>query len=251
VDQQLAGKVALVTGSGRNIGRAVALRFAGEGADVIVNSRSNRDEAESVAAEVRALGRRAIAVVADVADRDQVRAMTERGLAELGRIDILVNAAAIRPHAPFLELTPEAWGKVRNVVLDGAIHCTQAVLPAMVDRSDGRVLFVVGEGAWGGGAERGHIGAAKMALIGLCRSLATEFAANGIRFNTISPGRIDTVRESGSSATSSAGDAVSNIPLGRLGHVDDIANACLFLVSDQSSWITGQTLHVNGGQSYY
>ena len=246
---QLAGQTALVTGSGRNIGRAIALRLASEGASVVVNSRGNRAEADSVAAEIRALGGRAAAIVADVGDRDQAQAMIGEAVGQFGRVDILVNAAAIRPHTPFLELTPDLWSGVRDVIVDGAMHCTQAALPSMIENGSGRVIFIVGEGAWAGGARRGHIGAAKMALIGLCRSLATEFAPQGVRFNTISPGRIDTVRDA-TSPLAGAPDT-SDIPLGRLGHVDDIANACLFLVSDQSSWITGQTLHVNGGQSYF
>jgi 3-oxoacyl-[acyl-carrier protein] reductase len=246
---RLHGKVALVTGSGRNIGRAIALRFAAEGADIVVNARSNTAEAEAVAADVIALGRRAHVAVADVGRADAIEAMVSSALAELGRVDILVNAAAIRPHTPFLDLDDALWSEVRGIVLDGAIRCTQAVLPSMVEHGSGSVLFMVGDGAWGGGPRRGHIGAAKMGLIGLCRSLATEFAPHGIRFNTVSPGRIETVRDSGSPL---AGDVdTSAIPLGRLGHVDDVANACLFLVSDDASWITGQTLHVNGGQTYH
>jgi len=247
MDQQLAGKVAIVTGSGRNIGRAIALRYARAGADVVVNSRSNRGEAEAVAAEVRSLGQRAISVVADVADREAVGAMAVRARDELGRIDILVNAAAVRPHTPFLELTQEVWTSVRGVILDAAISTAQSVLPTMVAQRSGAVLFVVGDGAWRGGAERGHIGAAKMALIGLCRSLASEFAPHGIRFNTVSPGQIDT----DPSASHAGAPDVDGIPLGRLGAVDDVANACLFLVGPESAWITGQTLHVNGGQRFH
>jgi 3-oxoacyl-[acyl-carrier protein] reductase len=246
---RLEGKVALVTGSGRNIGRAMALRFAREGAAVVVNARANREQAEAVAAEVRALGGRALPVLADVSDREQVGAMVERTLAELGRIDVLVSAAAIRPHKPFLELTAADWQGVRGIVLDGAIHCTQAVLPSMLANGSGAVVYVAGEGAWAGGAERAHIAAAKMGLIGLCRSLATEFAPRDVRFNVLSPGRIDTVRSTPSPTADH--QAVAGIPLGRLGHVDDIAAACLFLVSDESSFITGQTLHVNGGAAYF
>ena len=245
---QLVGKVAIVTGSGRNIGRAIAMRFARAGADVVVNSRSNRAEASEVAQAVRELGRRAVVVVADVSERDGAEAVAQVALEELGRIDVLVNTVAIRPHKPFLGLEPEEWGRVHSAVVDTAMHCTQAVLPPMIAQGGGSVLFLIGEGAWRGGAERGHIGAAKMSLIGLSRSLATEFGPRGVRFNSVSPGRIDTARGPGSRPDHI--DA-SNIPLGRLGHPDDIANACLFLASDQASWITGQTLHVNGGQSYH
>lgn len=246
---RLEGKVALVTGSGRNIGRATVLRFAREGAAVVVNARANREEAEAVAAEARAFGGRALAVLADVSNSEQVDAMVGRALGELGRIDVLVSAAAIRPHKPFLELTAADWQAVRGIVLDGAIHCTQAVLPSMVSNRSGAVVYVAGEGAWAGGAERAHIAAAKMGLIGLCRSLATEFAPANVRFNVLSPGRIDTVRST--SSPTADRQALAGIPLSRLGHVDDIAAACLFLVSDESSFITGQTLHVNGGATYF
>ena len=246
---RLDGRVALVTGSGRNIGRAMALRFAREGAVVVVNARANREEAEAVAVEVRALGGRTLAVLADVSNSDQVHTMVERALGEFGRIDVLVSAAAIRPHKPFLELTAADWQAVRGIVLDGAIHCTQAVLPSMIANGSGAVVYVAGDGAWAGGAERAHIAAAKMGLIGLCRSLATEFAPSHVRFNVLSPGRVDTVRTTPSPTADH--QAVAGIPLGRLGHVDDIAAACLFLVSDESAWITGQTLHVNGGAAYF
>jgi 3-oxoacyl-[acyl-carrier protein] reductase len=247
VSGQLDGKVALITGSGRNIGRAIALRFADEGADVVVNSRRNQAEADEVAEQVRSRGRRAIVVLADVGEPAEVEALVAAAFAAFGRVDVLVNAAAIRPHVAFTELTQEEWAAVRSVVLDGALRCTQAVISKMVAGGGGSVLFVAGEGAWAGGAERAHVSATKMALVGLCRGLATEFGPRGVRCNVLSPGRIDTVR----SVSSAPPADVSEIPLGRLGTVDDIASAALFLVSDHAAWITGQTLHVNGGHHYH
>jgi 3-oxoacyl-[acyl-carrier protein] reductase len=244
----LDGKVALITGSGRNIGRATALRFAAEGAAVVVNARADRAAVEAVAGEIRALGSRALPVVADVGDQGQVKAMVERAVAEFGKVDVLISAAAIRPHKPFLEITAADWHRVRGTVLDGAIFCSQAVLPSMLAAGGGSAVFIAGDGAWAGGAERAHIGAAKMGLIGLSRSLASEFAPGNVRFNVLAPGRVDTIREGGKPTSK---DAVASIPLGRLGHVNDIASALLFLVSDESSWITGQTLHVNGGSAYF
>ena len=138
---QLDGKVAIVTGSGRNIGRAIALRFARAGADVVVNSRSNRAEASEVAQAIRKLGRRAVVVVADVSERDAAEAMARAALEEWGRIDVLVNTVASRPHQPFLGLEPEDWGRVRSAVVDTAMHCTQAVLPPD-DRPGWRQRFV-------------------------------------------------------------------------------------------------------------
>ncbi len=248
---KLDNKVALITGSGRNIGRATALKFAEEGADIIVNARSNQAEAEAVAAAVRSLGRRALPILADVSNKEQVDSMVKRALDEFGRIDILLNNAAIRPHKPFLELTVADWEYVRGVVLDGGLYCTQAALPAMVENNFGRVLFFTGDGAWAGGAQRGHVSAAKMGLVGLARSLATEFAPHNVRVNVVSPGSIDTSRANpewypGSQAPNAAG-----IPLGRQGQTEEIAAACLFLVSDDGGFITGQTLHVNGGAAFF
>jgi 3-oxoacyl-[acyl-carrier protein] reductase len=246
---RMDGKVALVTASGRNIGRAVALRLAAEGADIVVNARANRDEVESVAEEVRALGRAALPVIADVSDLEQVAELFARTEERFGRLDALLNAAAIRPNKPFLELTGDEWVRVRGVILDGAIHCTQAALRVMVRQGSGRIVFFVGDGAWAGGAGRGHVSAAKMALVGLCRSLATEFAPHGIRANVVSPGRIDTSRDP--SWYPGSMSRIDDIPAARLGRTEDIAAACLFLVSDESDYVTGQTLHVNGGSAYF
>jgi 3-oxoacyl-[acyl-carrier protein] reductase len=130
---KLEGKVALVTGSGRNIGRATVLKLAGEGAHVVVNARSNQGEADTVAAEARERGVKALSIIADVAKQDQVDAMVGRAISEFGRIDILINNAAIRPHKPFTEVTTRDWEEVRGVVLDGAMHCTRAVIDSMVN----------------------------------------------------------------------------------------------------------------------
>jgi 3-oxoacyl-[acyl-carrier protein] reductase len=247
---KLEGKVALVTGSGRNIGRATVLKLAAEGAHVVVNSRTNRAEAEAVAEEARARGVKAIAVVADVARKDQVDAMVAKAMSELGRVDILVNNAAIRPHKPFTELTVQDWETVRGVVLDGAIYCTRAVIESMVRNKYGRIVFFTGEGAFVGGSGRAAVSAAKMGLVGLARGLASEFAAQNIRVNVVSPGSIDTSRahpEWYQGRTPSA----AGIPLGRQGTVDEIAATCLFLITDDGGFITGQTIHANGGVAYY
>lgn len=247
---KLDGKVALITGSGRNIGRATALKLAAEGANVVVNARSNQDEANKVAQEVQSLGVKALAVLADVADRHQVDRMVSQALSEFGRIDILINNAAIRPHKPFTELTIEDWETVRGVVLDGAFYCTRAVLPTMVDNRYGRILFFTGEGAFSGSAKRAHVSAAKMGLVGLARSLASEFAEHNIRVNVVSPGSIDTSRANPEWYQGRPPSA-AGIPLQRQGKVEEIAATCLFLVSDDSGFITGQTIHANGGTAYH
>ena len=248
---KLEGKVALVTGSGRNIGRATVLKLAGEGAHVVVNARANQQEAESVAREARDLGVKAVPVLADVGNRAEVAALAERALAEFGRVDILVNNAAIRPHKPFTETTDADWELIRNVVLDGPLHLTRALIEPMVANRYGRILFFCGDGSISAnGKGRTHLSAAKMGLIGMARGLASEFAADNIRVNVVSPGSIDTRRDHPEWYHGRVPNA-AGIPLGRQGHVDEIAATCLFLVSEDGGFITGQTIHVNGGAHYY
>ena len=247
---KLDGKVALVTGSGRNIGRATVLKLAAEGAHVVVNSRGNQGEADAVAREAQALGVKALSILADVSKKDQVDNMVARALSEFGKIDILINNAAIRPHKPFTELTLQDWEAVRGVVLDGAFYCTRAVIDPMLANRYGRILFFTGEGAFSGGGARAHVSAAKMGLVGLARSLASEFAAHNIRVNVVCPGSIDTSRANPEWYQGRPPSA-AGIPLGRQGTVEEIAATCLFLVSDDSGFITGQTIHANGGVAYY
>ena len=247
---KLDGKVALITGSGRNIGRATALKLAGEGAHIVINARTNQAEADAVAREVRELGVKSLAVLADVGKKNQVEELAARAISEFGRVDILINNAAIRPHKPFTDLTQEDWETVRGIVLDGALYLTRAVIPSMVENRYGRILFFCGDGAYAGGSGRAHISAAKMGLVGLARSLASEFAPQNIRVNVVSPGSVDTRRDNPEWYHGRPPSA-SGIPLGRQGHVDEIAATCLFLVSDDGGFITGQTIHVNGGAAYY
>ena len=247
---KLEGKVALVTGSGRNIGRATVLQLAREGANVVVNARSNQAEADAVVREAQALGVKALTVIADMARKDQVDAMAAKALSEFGRVDILINNAAIRPHKPFAEVSVEDWEAVRGVVLDGAFYLTRALIEPMVENRYGRILFFTGEGAFTGGSGRAHVSAAKMGLVGFARALASEFAQHNIRVNVVSPGRIDTRRDNPEWYQGRAPNA-AGIPLGRQGKVDEIAATCLFLVSDDGGFITGQTIHVNGGAGYH
>jgi 3-oxoacyl-[acyl-carrier protein] reductase len=247
---KLDGKVALVTGSGRNIGRTTVLKLAAEGAHVVVNSRTNQAEADAVAREAQARGVKAISIVADVGKKDQVEAMAARALSEFGRVDILINNAAIRPHKPFTELTPQDWETVRGVVLDGAIYLTRALIEPMVKNKYGRIVFFTGEGAFMGGSGRAHVSAAKMGLVGLARGLASEFAPQNIRVNVVCPGSIDTSRANPEWYQGRTPNA-AGIPLGRQGTVDEIAATALFLVTDDSGFITGQTIHASGGVAYY
>ena len=229
--KRLEGKTALVTGSGRNIGRAIILKLAEEGANVIVNARSNKEEAEAGATEARALGVEALPFIADVADRQQVTDMFTAAAEQFGGVDILVSNAAIRPRKPFTELTYDDWEWVRGVVLDGAFHVAHAAIPNMAKNEYGRIVFFTGDGAFTGTATRSHVSAAKMGVIGLARGLASEFAPKNIRVNVISPGRIDTSRDMAWYPQGGMRDT-ADIPIGRLGTVDDIASACMFLIKD-------------------
>ncbi len=241
----LAGKVALVTGSGRNIGRATVLELARRGADVVVNARANRSEAEAVAREAQGLGVKAFAIVADVADQAQVDRMVSEAVARLGPIDILVNNAGLRKVASIVELSVEEWREVVGVNMDGPFYLCKAVVPGMIERGWGRIINVSGLNAFKGRADWAHVCASKMGALGLTRGLAVELAPHGILVNHIVPGAFDTSRDGPQPRP--APERAAGIPLGRLGLPEEIAKACAFLASDEASFITGQTIHVNGG----
>ncbi|MSQ06751.1 MAG: 3-oxoacyl-ACP reductase FabG [Dehalococcoidia bacterium] len=241
----LEGKVALVTGSGRNIGRGIALALAREGANVILNARSNRQEVEAVAKEARALEVKALPLLADVGDKAQLDRMLQQALAEFGRIDIVVNNAAVRPSRSFVDMTYEDWRGVLATDLDAAFLCTKAALPGMLERRWGRVINFSGLQAFQGRHGGAHISAAKVGVIGFTRALGTELAPKGILVNCIVPGAIDTVRVG--RATRPQGRE-SEIPVGRLGTDADISGMCVYLCSEAAGFITGQTFHINGGE---
>lgn len=243
---ELSGKVALVTGSGRNIGRSIALELARCGADVIVNTRSNQDEANQVVKEIEAIGQKAIPFFADVGDKIELEKMLKEALIEFGQIDVVVNNAATRPHKPFVDMTYEDWRNILATDLDSAFLCTKAALPGMIDRQWGRVINVSGLQAFQGRHGGAHISAAKVGLIGLTRALATELAPQGILVNCIVPGLIDTTRPEQSSTRPPS--RLSDIPVGHMGAPEDIATICRFLCTGSNGFITGQTIHVNGGE---
>lgn len=249
----LEGKVALVTGSGRNIGRATAIELARRGANVVVNARSNQEEADSVVAEIQSLGRKAIAAIADVGVQEQVDAMMAEAMSSFGRVDILVNNAGLRAANPITEISLEQWRSVMAVNLDGPFFCSQAVIPGMIERGWGRIINVSGLNAFKGRADWAHVCASKMGALGLTRALAAELAEHNILVNHVVPGAFDTTPPPGQ-ADAFAGPPATravDIPVGRLGFPEEIATACAFLASDDSSFITGQTIHVNGGSLAY
>lgn len=242
----LAGHVALVTGAGRNIGRAIALELADRGADVVVNARANRAEAEAVAAEARKRGVRALVALGDVGRAEDVRALAAQALAAFGKVDIVVNNAAIRPEAPFLELTEEAWHRVLAVDLHSAFYTARAFLPGMVAQRWGRIINLTGMNAIQGAPGRAHVAAAKHGLWGLTKALAREFGPHGVTVNAISPGPIDTAREDATTDRQHRAQ-VGRVPLGRLGSPAEVAALCGFLASDAGGFISGQMIGVNGG----
>ncbi|MBI2172072.1 MAG: 3-oxoacyl-ACP reductase FabG [Chloroflexi bacterium] len=247
----LAGHTALVTGAGRNIGRAIALAFAKEGANVVVNARSNQREVDAVVREAQALGAKAIGTLADISNAQQVQAMVERAREAFGVVDILVNNAAVRPGRPFAELDYAEWRRILGIDLDGAFLCTKAVLPGMIAQRWGRIINIAGMMAYEGHAGYTPVSAAKMGLVGLTRSLSVELAPHNILVNAISPGTIDTANPlaeppSPQQRAQAVAQRVARVPLGRLGTPEEIASVCLFLASEGGSYISGQTIHVNG-----
>lgn len=242
----LDGKVALVTGAGRNIGRAIALHLARDGAAVVVNGRSDHAAVEAVTAEIIAMGGQAIACLADVTDPVAVGGMVDAAAARFGGIDIAVSNAGLRRQTPFRDMRFEEWREILAVALDGAFILSQAVVPHMVRRGGGALVGLSGISTHVGTPNRAHVSASKAGLEGLMRALAVELAPHGIRCNCVAPGTIDTVR--GAAAGAQPGTvAVGGVPLGRRGSVDEIAAVVRLLAGPEGGYITGQTIHVNGG----
>ena len=248
---RLAGKSALITGASRGIGRAIALRFAQEGCDLALNyvaeaGRDNAAEAADVAREVEALGRRAVCLEADVTDAAPVQAMVEQAVAALGRLDILVNNAGITRDRTLRKLSPEDWEAVLRVNLTGAFNCCQAVLPHMLEQGGGRIVSMASVVGLTGNFGQTNYAASKAGLIGFSKSLAREVARKGITVNCVAPGFIDTEMTQAIPEDVKTG-ILAQIPLGKMGTAEDVANAALFLSSDEASYITGHVISINGG----
>ncbi len=243
----LEGKVALVTGAGRNIGRAIALALADAGAAVAVNVRASRGEGEAVANEIAARGGEALLVVADVTRRTEVDTMIDAIAQRFGRLDILVNNAAIRQEAAFADMSFAQWRAALDVCVDGAFHCAQAALPLLRKSPAGTILQIGGLTAYTGATRRAHVVTAKAALGGFTRALAHELAEHGITVNCIAPGMMDTVRNSASASANPAHHASHATLLGRRGRPEEIASAVVWLAGPGGRYVTGQTLHINGG----
>jgi 3-oxoacyl-[acyl-carrier protein] reductase len=244
MSKDLTTKVAIVTGAGRNIGRAIALALAEGGAAVVVVARSNQREADAVVKEIETSGGQALAARADVADAKAVQAMADAALARFGRIDILVNSAAVRDEKPIADMTFDDWRKVMSVTLDGAFHCVKACLPAL-RKQGGAIVNIGGMSAHIGSAHRAHVMAAKLGVVGFTRGLAHDLAADNIRVNCVVPGAIATAREVG--AATPAHHLTHGTITGARGQPEDVASAVRYLCGPAARHITGQSLHVNGG----
>ena len=244
-EQELSGRVALVTGAGRNIGRAMAKALAVGGATVIVNVRSNKAEAEQVVREIERDGGKAIIGVADVAEEAAVFAFVADAAKQLGRIDYLINNAALRQERVFEEMTFKEWRDVLGVTLDGAFHCAKACLPHLKASGAGAIVNIGGLSAHTGSKHRAHVIAAKLGLVGFTRGLAHDLARDHVTVNLVAPGTIDTPRRT--DAAQPAHHLTNNMLTGRRGAPDEVAAMVRFLCGPGARYITGQTIHVNGG----
>lgn len=242
--RELEGRVALVTGASRNIGRAIALALADAGASVVVNARVAADEARAVVKQIEAKGGRAVASLADVTDEAAVNAMLRATLEKFGRLDILVNNAAVRDVTPIDDIDYAMWKRITGIILDGAFLTTKASLAALRASGAGAIVNIGGMSGHTGTAGRPHVIAAKLGLVGLTRALAHDLAPDGITVNCVVPGLIDTKR-GGSSGTKTA--HLHETIIGRHGTPQEVASAVCFLAGPRARYVTGQDWHVNGG----
>ena len=242
--QELAGKVAIVTGAGRNIGRAIALYLAAAGASVVVNARSNQAEADAVVAEIKAAGGKAVAFLANVADPAAVEAMAQATLTAFGRIDILVNNASLRREKPIVEMSYAEWREIMDATLDSAFHGVHACLPAM-KKNGGTIINIGGMSAHIGSKGRAHVMTAKAGLVGFTRALAHDLGAYHITANCVVPGAIHTTRPR--TSLNPAHHLTHGTITGEPGKPDDVAAMVRFLAGPGGRNVTGQTIHVNGG----
>jgi 3-oxoacyl-[acyl-carrier protein] reductase len=240
---ELNGKVAIVTGAGRNIGRAIALALADDGASIVVNARSNRDEAKAVVREIETVGQKALVHIGDIADANAVQAMVDMVMEEFGRIDILVNNAALRREKPFAEISYAEWREVMNVTLDGTFHCVKACLPHL-KKSAGTIVNIGGLSAHTGARDRAHVVTAKAGIIGFTRALAHDLAPE-VTVNCVVPGLIGTPRPK--NTPEPAHHLIHQTISGERGRPEDVAAAVRFLCGGGARYLTGQAIHANGG----
>jgi 3-oxoacyl-[acyl-carrier protein] reductase len=244
-DHELKGRVAIVTGSGRNIGRSIALALAAGGASVVINARSNHAEADAVVREIESGGGRAVAVIGDIAETATAEKLAAAAVKNFGGIDFLINNAAIRKEKPLDQVTFDEWREVHSIILDGAFHCLKACLPHLRQSGAGAVVNIGGMSAHGGSKNRVHVITAKSGLVGFTKALAHDLAADNVTVNYLSPGLIHTAREAG--VPEPQHHQIHSTLSGKRGTADDIASVVRFLCGPGARYITGQTIHANGG----
>src|ERR1700733_11968034 len=242
---ELTGKVAIVTGAGRNIGRAIALALADGGASVVVNARSNRAEAEAVVRDIEVAGGKALVHIGDVANPADVQAMADAAMNGFGRIDILINNAALRREKPFDDISFAEWREVMDVILNGAFHCVKACLPALRKSGAGTIVNIGGMSAHTGARDRAHVVTAKAGVIGFTRALAHDLADDAITVNCVVPGLIGTPRPK--DKPEPAHHLTHGTITGERGKPEDVAATVRFLCSPAARFINGQAIHSNGG----
>ena len=242
-DGNLQGRVAIVTGSARNIGRAIARSLAEAGAAVVINAKSSAADAEGVAREITGAGGRAAVRLADVGTPDGAASLVSTAIGSFGRLDILVNNAAVRREIDFEDLEYQEWRDLTGTILEGAYLCARAALPHLIAAGGGSIVNIGGLSSYTGAARRAHVIAAKAGLVGLTRALAHDLAPHGVTVNCVAPGLIETARR-GPEPSHHAKHATL---VGRRGTPEDIASVVRFLCGPEARYITGQTLHANGG----
>jgi 3-oxoacyl-[acyl-carrier protein] reductase len=246
---RLQGHSAIVTGSGQNIGRAIAMLFAAEGAAVTVNGHRDRAKVDTVVGEITAAGGKAIGVMADVSDPEQVRALVEETVERLGGVDIAVSNVGRRLRQSFEEISIEDWVSAINHNLNSAFYMAHYVLPRMRRQGWGRVINISGyDGVTGHMAERAHNVTAKAGMHGLSKAIAREYGVHGVTCNTVFPGAIATVRDLTQYAHINRQAVLDRLAIKHAGSVEDVAEACLYLAGDSGKFVTGQSIHVNGGE---
>lgn len=241
------GKTALVTGSSRNIGRAIATELAERGADVGISARSNREGCDETASRVEEAGGEAAVALADLTKPDEIDSMVADVRDELGSIDVLVNNATVRPETPFLDVELEELERTQNVNFRGLFLTIQEVVPDMIESGGGSIVNLLGALVYLGRPGHVHSYGSKMGIEGLVRQLATELGPEGIRVNGLSPGLIDTGREETEEWKRTRERVIEATALRRTGTVEEMADVCCFLASEKASFVTGQVLHANGG----
>lgn len=244
VNQDLTGRVVMVTGASRNIGRAIACALAHAGANIAVHAASDREAALETVRQVESAGAKAMLVMGDLSDPAITPRIIKEVIAGFGRLDMLVNNAAIRPERAFMEISFTEWRQVMGVCLDAVFLTTQAALPYISNSDRGTIINIGGLTGHTGAAHRAHVISAKSAVVGLTKALAHELSVQGITVNCVSPGLIETLRADGSSPHHHA--SIKNL-VERRGRPEEVADMITFLCSAQARYITGQTIHVNGG----